>query len=95
MKYDVPFGFPWGKLSPQATDEGLYKAEHRTMLCRLPASPHPALTRHLPQRGRLGRGGSEPPPYGVKMCGAQYLCKPVGAIHESSAFAAIFAGLSC
>lgn len=26
---------------PQATDEGLMQAKHRTMPCRLPACPHP------------------------------------------------------
>ena len=49
------FGFPWGKLSPEATDEGLMEAKHRTMLCRLPACPHPSrFACHLPHRGRLG-----------------------------------------
>ena len=33
---------PLGEAVALATDEGLYKAKYRTMLCRLPACPHPA-----------------------------------------------------
>ncbi len=35
-------GFPWGKLAWYTPDEGLMKAKHRTMLCLLPACPHPS-----------------------------------------------------
>ena len=38
------------------TDEGLRKTKHRTVLCRLPAIPHPSrFACHLPRWGRLGR----------------------------------------
>ena len=50
-------GFPWGKLSPQATDEGLMKAKHCTMLCRLSACPHPStsLTPSPPGKAKTRR----------------------------------------
>ena len=76
-KRKASFRLPPGEAGALAPDEGLMKVKRRTMLCPLPACPHPPLTRSPFPNGEglvcLRRcGGSKPPPCGMRVTRGTY-----------------------